>query len=183
MKAKKSSLIKKTSRKKILFKKGGVSNVDNILIQDDITINEGVNLLNIIRTKLGITNNTSVIIDFLNELNVIKYNKTDNNIFNDIVQTVINYKHDPNDDKLTEPNDPNRTSINFQLKWFEQKQSGGTNSGIDIFSKYELWKKEGKRNFITIDPTIIQIMIFEDNDENDIVYSLKLIIRNNRTLT
>lgn len=56
----------------------------------------------------------------------------------------------------------------------------------DIFGKYKLWEKEGSRNFITIDPTIIQIMIFDTYNKyqtNDIVYSLKLIIREKGELT
>ena len=68
--------------------------------------------------------------------------------------------------------------INFQSKYFNTK---------DIFARYQLWNKEDKRKFITIDPTIIQIMIFDETYKNcetdvpgktvDIVYSLKLIIR------
>jgi len=51
-----------------------------------------------------------------------------------------------------------------------------------LFPKYELWDKEDSRKFITIDPSIIQIMIFDDDDP-DKVYSLKLIKREGKNLT
>ena len=82
--------------------------------------------------------------------------------FNDI-QTIV--KHYDKDD------------CNFQTKYFD---------GNDLFSKYNLSTKENKQNFITIDPSIIQIMIFDTyNRENndDIVFSFKLIIRESSELT
>jgi hypothetical protein len=58
----------------------------------------------------------------------------------------------------------------------------------EFMNKYNLFKKEDSQKFITIDPTIIQIMIFDDDVDNiygnnDIVYSLKLIKRNINQLT
>jgi hypothetical protein len=82
-------------------------------------------------------------------------------IFNDIADIVIRYDE--------------HKKFNFQSKLRDDN---------DLFSIYELGTKEDPRKFITIDPTIIQIMIFDDEDTtNDIVYSLKLIIREQGKLT
>ncbi len=73
--------------------------------------------------------------------------------------------------------------VNFQSKIFKDED----NDFKDIFGLFKLFEKESPQKFITIDPTIIQIMIFDnynDNDkDSDIVYSLKIIIVNNNTLT
>lgn len=73
--------------------------------------------------------------------------------------------------------------VNFQSKIFKDENYDYK----DIFGLFKLFEKESPQRFITIDPTIIQIMIFDkynDNDkDSDIVYSLKIIIVNNNTLT
>jgi hypothetical protein len=56
-------------------------------------------------------------------------------------------------------------------------------SKSDIFGKYKLFIVEDLRTFITIDPTIIQIMKFDEDDVDDVVYSLKLIIRSKNLIT
>jgi hypothetical protein len=61
-------------------------------------------------------------------------------------------------------------------------QKGIEGENKPLFPKYELWNKEDSRKFITIDPSIIQIMIF-DNIDPDKVYSLKLIKREGNKLT
>jgi hypothetical protein len=51
-----------------------------------------------------------------------------------------------------------------------------------LWGKYNLSSFEDKRIFITLDPTIIQILIFDKTDEEDVVYSLKLIIKSKKAL-
>jgi hypothetical protein len=138
------------------IKKGG-TNVGNIFIQEDIFITASTKLYD-------------EIIKILNkehEHNIEKMKKflailssPSNYIFDDIADVVRTYYLDKK---------------NFQSKIRDNK---------DLFSFHELWNKEDTRKFITIDPTIIQIMIFDDEDmSNDIVYSLKIIIRNQGKIT
>lgn len=143
--------------------------------------------------------NTKKILEFLTELNKLKTAKEgeEANIFNDIAMIVS--KYEPLPEPLSVSAVPASAVLvpeihNFQSKIYDDK---------DIFGKYDLWKKENARQFITIDPTIIQIMIFDDDTTipddttilddttipaditipDDIVYSLKLIIRNKNLLT
>ena len=159
-------------KSKKTIKKGGVDGqiFGNILIQENIKVsaatdlyttitgilesNKGTTLSDIKDDEGNSVTNVTKMINFLDTLSMPNEIKA---IFNDIAYIVINYNEE---DK--------RKEINFQSYIFNKK---------DIFGKYELWNKENQRKFITIDPTIVQIMIFDDQDINDIVYSLKLIIR------
>jgi len=62
-------------------------------------------------------------------------------------------------------------SIDFQQNIVDEKEG--------LFQKYKLSELETTQNFITIDPSIIQLMIFDNviNQIEDKVYSLKLIKR------
>jgi hypothetical protein len=147
------------------FKKGGGA-IENIFTQSDIAITEITNLYNeIIKIldgcKNGKNENINVIKDFCTRLHENK----DKNFFNNIVNLILRYNAKKNDE------------INFQ--------SNIRGEGKDLFGFYELFAIEDSQKFITIDPTIIQIMIFDANlaNDTDIVYSLKLIIRSNRSLT
>jgi hypothetical protein len=166
-------------RSKKLIKGGKIS---NILIQDDINTNINTNppttlfaqitkLLDpkYISGKPSANENVNKIIQFLEELNTINPVKNFNgvnNIFEDI--NIIVNEYVPK-------------QMTFQTSKFKNKE---TSKADTLFGKYELILKESNRNYITIDPTIIQILIFDDNiEDEDIVYSLKLIIRNNSELT
>jgi hypothetical protein len=150
--------IKNKSSKKLL-KKGGTT-ISPIFINEELntTSDELSDLFNKINKELEkFSNGTLKIREFLKKLND---NKKDNTIFDDITKIVNLFTH-------------NKNPTNFQSVIY------------NLFSKYELSAFENERHFITIDPTIIQIMIFDDNTDNieDIVYSLKLIIRNTKKLT
>lgn len=134
------------------------TNIDNILIQSNNVDLKDLyyEITTIISENIRNNSNTKKIIKFLETLSNPK-----KDIFNDIANIVITYDES--------------NKINFQSKIRNNK---------DLFTIYELWTKEDSRKFITIDPTIIQIMIFDDEDTtNDIVYSLKLIIREQGKLT
>ena len=171
MKLNKQLLNAKSYKRKGL--RGG--GIDNICIQENIDLrnNENkVNLYNIIERILTPNSNTKSMLEYLKELSSDSRDESSYlHIFTDIIEIVNNY--------------PNK---NFQSKI-------DSDSEKDIFGKYSLWNKEDQRKFITMDPTIIQIMIFDDNyhsciireSENqektaDIVYSLKLIIRDKDNL-
>jgi|688.fasta_scaffold00882_6 hypothetical protein len=151
--------IKNKSSKKLL-KKGGTlipKFINTPLNTDASNLSD---LFNKIITKLGANSETLKIRIFLAKISEkIHDGKT---IFDDITEIVNNYKKD---------------GINFQSEIY------------NLFFNYKLFDFENERHFITIDPTIIQIMIFEndiaitDDENNDIVYSLKLIIRDTHELT
>jgi hypothetical protein len=102
-------------------------------------------------------------------------------IFNDITDIVKTFGDKRT--KLEVPHKLNNDYINFQSNqyYIDEKYT-------DLFGKYKIFNKENSRKFVTIDPTIVQIMVFDadvnnmDNDK-DIVYSLKLIIRDKNELT
>ena len=134
--------------------------IDNILIQSNKLILDETDLYyeitDILSEGKPNNKNTKKIMKFLETLSNPK-----EAIFNDIADIVIRYDE--------------HKKFNFQSKLRDDN---------DLFSIYELGTKEDPRKFITIDPTIIQIMIFDDEDTtNDIVYSLKLIIREQGKLT
>ena len=142
-------------RSKKLLKFGGVANIngDDIYIQEDIDITPGFDLYNNIIANLDKIDekyNSKI-----KALLTILYNiDPGDNIFTDIVKIVTIYE----EKKHT-----------FQSKITPE---------LTMFGKYNLSQFETQRQFITIDPTIIQIMIFDDAvTSTDIVYSLKLIIR------
>jgi hypothetical protein len=138
------------------IKKGG-TNVGNIFIQKDIPINNFTNLYDEIITILNNENQRNIE-KMKNFLAILS--SPSNYIFDDIADIVRNYDH---------------VNKNFQSKIRNNK---------DLFTFHNLFIKEDPRKFITIDPTIIQIMIFDDKDiSNDIVYSLKIIIRNQSKIT
>jgi len=174
-------------KSKKTIKKGG-SSVDNICIQADLFFIEDKINIKIDRSTLNSDNLYDAINKILDTKKIeisdetdteeIKKQKEDRDIlkiktylgqlsspsitiFDDIVNIVKNYDID---------------EMNFQSKIFDKK---------DVFTKYQLWNKEDQRKFITIDPTIVQIMVFDDdvNNNDDIVYSLKLIIREKGNIT
>lgn len=162
-------------RSKKLIKGGEIS---NILIQDNINTNPPTSLFTKI-TKLldpnyisgtpSANENVNKIIQFLEDLNKINpvnnFNGV-NNIFQDIGTIVNEYVY---------------RKMTFQTSKFINTVTSKTDT---LFGKYELFLKESNRNYITIDPTIIQILIFDDKiEDEDIVYSLKLIIRKKSELT
>jgi len=142
-------------RSKKLLKFGGVAKIngDDIYIQEDIDITPGIDLYNNIIANLDKIDekyNSKI-----KALLTILYNiDPGDNIFTDIVKIVTIYEEKKN---------------TFQSK---------ITPDLTMFGKYNLGQFETQRQFITIDPTIIQIMIFDDAvTSTDIVYSLKLIIR------
>jgi hypothetical protein len=151
--------IKNKSSKKLL-KKGGTISSKFINVELNTTSYKSSVLFNEINDILNtIPAETLKILVFLQRLNDNK--KDTNTIFDDITKIVNTYK---------------KSDINFQSVIY------------NLFNKYELFTFENERHFITIDPTIIQIMIFDEDvnnmdDNNDIVYSLKLIIRDKNKLT
>jgi len=155
-------------KSKKLLKKGG-TNVGNILVQENIFVIETTNLYEEISRILGkeLVINIKKIKNFLEILNGLLVESREN-IFKDIANLVIGFS----------------ATKNFQSKLYTKIDDKGKPYNTDVFGKYELFRYEDPRKFITIDPTIIQIMIFDDEDIlNDIVYSLKLIIRRNGELT
>ena len=174
--------LKKPLSKKI---KGG-ENIDNILIHENINVSDYTICINNLENKdptithnvdTDITNLYYKILKILdrgaanNDENVSKiknllqklFEIEPYNFFNDIADIVKSYN----------PN--NKISNNFSTT----KYSTDT-----LFGKYKLSVVEDKRTFITIDPTIIQLMVFDDiSDSNDSVYSLKLIMRETNILT
>ena len=170
----KKSSPKKSSRRKTF--KGGArvyktadDDEYNIFIQETITTDADTDLYKHITSFLHDMNDnvvTNELTSFIYELNI--HNKREDgtsiagNFFDDIVGIVKEYNPDPNKKK------------NFQTKNYDDNT---------LFGKYELWNKETPQRFITIDPTIIQIMIFDKPiDNKDIVHSLKLIIRERNEL-
>jgi hypothetical protein len=155
-------------KSKKLLKKGG-NPIENIFKQNDIVIIASTNLYDEILNKLNtpakeeegdsdkVESNNKVIIGFLSTLNDINPNGTDN-LFKDIVNIIVRNQK-------------------FQAKIPGKSQT--------LFTYYSLYTMENAQKFITIDPTIIQIMIFDPDIKNtsDIVYSLKLILREKNNLT
>jgi len=161
-------------KSKKLLKKGG-NPIQNIFKEDTIYIPTNTTdlydkILKVLNTKIKETpetegelaNNNKEITKFLSDLNELTVGKR--KIFVDIANIVTQY------------NISNKEYINFQSVIEETKS---------LFPLYQLFMKEDPQHFITIDPTIIQIMIFDPNITNttDIVYSLKLILRGNTQLT
>ena len=151
--------------------------IENILIQTDIVIKEDAayNLFNEIIQLLNTNTvrSAEVIIKFLTDLNTAEQNDNYSDtktIFQEIGTIVKEYKEG---------------QMNFQTAKFKHKNFIGDNTkNQTLFGKYQLFLKESNQNYITIDPTIIQILIFDGNiEEEDIVYSLKLIIRDKKKLT
>lgn len=138
-------------------------------------------IINYIKATKEDENNYLILIDKIN---------TDN-IFDDITTIINNY--DKPRVAATYSYKINNDTINFQSNEFIFSDISTNNKGElikvennykDIFGKYQIYNKEGERKFVTIDPSIIQIMIFDEDfnnfkDDNDIVYSLKLIKRQN----
>jgi hypothetical protein len=153
-------------RSKKLIKKGGA--VKNILIQEDIEIKPRTNLYKEITKYIESGDeSTKEMYSFLNDLNSITddsdYRKdSGETIFMDIKEIIMEY------DKVNKKH--------FQSAKFPHRKGGQNNT---LFGKYELFTQESNKKYITIDPEIIQILIF---DANDIVYSLKLIIRKQNNL-
>jgi hypothetical protein len=162
-------------KQKRQLKKGG-NLIQNIFKENTILIPTNTTdlydkILEVLNTKITepretdeeLTNNNKEISKFLYELNQIPV--SGRNIFVDIANIVAQYD-------IT-----NEESINFQSVIEDSEKS--------LFPLYELFTKEDPQHFITIDPTIIQIMIFDPNIINttDIVYSLKLILRGDTKLT
>jgi len=152
-------------KSKKLLKKGG-NPIQTIFKQNNIVITADTNLYAEILEKLNtpidgeddnVQSNNKVIIEFLSTLNDIKRKVTDN-IFEDIVNIIV-------------------MNQKFQAKIHGKDET--------LFTYYSLYKIENAQKFITIDPTIIQIMIFDPDITNtsDIVYSIKLILRDNNKLT
>ena len=175
-------------RSKKLMKKGGAP-IGNILYQHEITIVNQAELFTTIKGKLeesaeedSSSQNVKKIIDFLSELNDPSKTPQNENyidgetIFANIGTIVKEYK----------PKSRNLPGMDFQTAKFSHRDHP---SEIDknqtLFGLYQLYNKESKQKYITIDPTIIQIMIFDNHEDgkNDIVYSLKLIIREKKHLT
>jgi hypothetical protein len=137
----------------------------------------------------GTYNNEKEIIDYIkgpsdNYFIVINSINTDT-IFDDITTIINKYDETRNADHR------NNDNINFQSNEFifsdrttddNGKLIKFTNNYKDIFGKYQIYNQEDERKFVTIDPSIVQIMIFDEDFANfktgyDIVYSLKLIKR------
>ena len=176
------------------MKKGGTNDIGNILYQHEITITDEFLLFKIIIEKLtesadSSLQNVNKIINFLTELNDPnktpqnpKYNNDGKNIFTNIGTIVKEYI--PKSEKF-----PGK---DFQTAKFKSNTTPTDDSNQTLFGLYELFNKETNQRYITIDPTIIQIMIFDadtediadtNKEEPEIVYSLKLIIREQNHLT
>jgi hypothetical protein len=147
-------------RSKKLLKFGGVANIngDDIYIQEDIDITPEFDLYNKIIEILNTAGSkyNSKIVTVLKKLRSVN---SKDNIYIDIVNIVTNYE--------------------IKKSTF---QSTIISPDVTMFGKYKLSEYETKRQFITIDPTIIQIMIFDDENNSDLIYSLKLIIREKNKL-
>jgi len=180
------------SARKISYK----TRIDNILIQENINITKlersvKDSLLNKIkeilekyfsdqeggkskRNPVGtpsapiVNFQIKIILDFINSINI--RHESDDRFFDKVLILC---------EKYTE------NGVNFQSKIFKDEKDEKDEK--DIFGLFKLFEKESPKRFITIDPTIIQIMIFDDynqsDKDSDIVYSLKIIIVNNNTLT
>jgi hypothetical protein len=161
-----------------MIKKGGAK-IDNILIQEDIYTSRLTtvydNIITILKTKTNNEDNIKIMIEILTDLSNIQVDNSSDNFFSDIVKIVNRF----NQHAVT---DNNKMGFDINIP----SENGKNNASL--FSKYKLWTKETSQTFITIDPTIIQLMNFdnqnlEDINKDDIVYSLKLIIRSNGLLT
>jgi hypothetical protein len=169
------------------------SKVENLLFYDDITskIIMSNNLYKIILdflyTKKNTKSNKNIkkIINFLKilldkDINLSNKNSETQNLLNTPIGV------NSNDEYILRPS-LERTNIFTEIAdEFIEYNNDYSNikhpnfNNKNLFFKYNLSNKEDKQHFITIDPTIIQIMIFDDEDNsNDIVYSLKLIMRDN----
>ena len=209
-------------RSKKLMKKGGDPPIGNVLYQYEINIDDAAPedfLFNTIINNLtgsaeaasspsdsNTLKNVAKIIAFLRELNNPtntpqhkEYNNDRKNIFTNIGAIVKEYI----------PKAARVSGMNFQTAKFERNTTPTADSNQTLFGLYELFNKETNQRYITIDPTIIQIMIFdadtkdtEDTEDTEdpadankekpadankekpeIVYSLKLIIRERNHLT
>lgn len=186
-----------------LLKKGGA--IENILLQADLIFNSDEDTVTITK-KNGFINNTDSTVNSLYEaimVNIlptanpntfkihdfIKTISEDNTIFTDITEIINIYD---NERESVEGRTNNNTNINFQSNHFlvdiVDPETGKIvgKKYTDIFGKYQIYNKEDERKFVTIDPSIIQIMIFDEDaknlKDNDIVYSLKLIYRKTKTI-
>ena len=112
--------------------------------------------------------------------------------FDDTTNIFSNFTTERN--ARTEPDNSkkNNTHINFQSNKFPVNIIINDNKTEaieyrDLFAKYKIFTHEDEQHFVTIDPEIIQIMVFENDKElitnDDIVYSFKLIYRDPSTLT
>jgi len=190
MKAKKRSLIKGGTIGDITYQCDLTFNNENNNVTVNYTPESGLpseiqsgSLRQVIMDILPVSDkNTGVIHNFLKNISIKAADKlnTNQDMFDDITTIVKNYGNPRRDTH------DNNTNVNFQSNHFpvaEMKAGNPTNIYKDIFGKYEIYNKEDERKFVTIDPSIIQIMIFDAVDINDIVYSLKLIYREKNTIT
>ena len=137
----------------------------NNLIIDNLIINKN----ELLDTKINYNYNLYYIIKlFFNIIEIYSENSTKN---------IVNFLSKIDKDFFID--------ISYIVNKYSDKNNfqKGIEGVIDpLFPTYDLSKKEDSRKFITIDPSIIQIMIFDDKDP-DKVYSLKLIKREGNKLT
>ena len=125
-------------------------------------------------------------------LDRFKTNGEQYTIFDDIAVIVKNMFIEPlksGDGEAEEKTYEAEINHHFQTAKFKNIKAPGDDQWKynTLWGKYQLSRFETKQIFITIDPTIIQLLIFDNNYKNyhidvikggqDIVYSLKLIIR------
>jgi len=190
-------------KSKKLLKKGGT--IENILLQADLIFNKDT--VTITKKNDGFQDKADSTVDSLYKAIMVNILPTanpntfkihdfiraispDGTIFTDITDIIKIYDDER---KPLSGRTNNNTNINFQSNHFKvdivdpdtKKILGEKHT--DIFGKYQIYNKEDERKFVTIDPSIIQIMIFDEDAENltdnDIVYSLKLIYRKKNILT
>ena len=170
--------------------------ITNILTRGNTCCNTNIDkildLLNLFNNRRHLYDNVINVDGFNDEWNGVHKKPFDNeaqrtnfeNIFEDIAIIVKNFKKDEiieiKDVKVNKGH--HFQTDKFTDKNFVDEKAWDTNT---LWGKYDLGALENKRTFITIDPTIIQLLIFDDVYENykngdvyqDVVYSLKLIIR------
>uniref|UniRef100_A0A6C0LJP1 Uncharacterized protein n=1 Tax=viral metagenome TaxID=1070528 RepID=A0A6C0LJP1_9ZZZZ len=182
-----------------LLKKGGT--IENILLQADLIFNKDT--VTITKKNDGFQDKADITVDSLYKAimdnilptgaanpntfkihDFIRAISPDGTIFTDITDIIKIYDDER---KPLSGRTNNNTNINFQSNHFKVDIVDPNTKKIlgekytDIFGKYQIYNREDERKFVTIDPSIIQIMIFDEDAENltdnDIVYSLKLIYR------
>jgi hypothetical protein len=193
-------------KSKKLLKKGGT--IENILLQADLIFNKDT--VTITKKNGGFQDKADSTVDSLYKAIMVNILPTgaanpntfkihdfiraispDGTIFTDITDIIKIYDDER---KSLSGRTNNNTNINFQSNHFKVDIVDPNTKKIlgekytDIFGKYQIYNREDERKFVTIDPSIIQIMIFDEDAENltdnDIVYSLKLIYRKTiKTLT